>query len=462
MNEKGERIKRPCGRQVMEGGDRCIFHDAEAWRTHAEIMREEIKSKIEKGDLNFYKYHFPEIDFSNIVKEFKELTEFNKTIFHGNVTFKYIDFARNAIFNGVMFLGVASFIGVKFTGGVQFRETTFSEITMFDGATFSELTWFFQTVFLKTVGFNDTTFSGITMFDKVTFEKNTGFNRVTFKGVSQFNNAIFNENAVFINLQIFKTLEFNQIIIQRILTLLVGKWMPQTINPQYQSICLVQIRNVIIKENGKFIISGSLGAVSLELVAGISLLNNDLTLFEFIDETWIREGGKQNGRKIIIDEIFLEKQAEGEEKLPYNPTPDHVSQTYRRLRDNYENARRYSEAGDFYIGEMEILRKYGPSLLNRILYNVYDILAVYGESVSWPLIWILILVPSIAGFRCIFLRNPPLELFLVEYFKELSSTVKAFFPFNRISKIRDILTRLVGSLLLGLTFIAIRRRLERR
>jgi len=89
-NKNGQIVIRNCDRQVLEGSGRCVFHDTYAWRTHAELMRQKIKEKIEKGDLNFQGYHFPEMDFSTISKGFKAPVNFYGTVFHENVFSIYL------------------------------------------------------------------------------------------------------------------------------------------------------------------------------------------------------------------------------------------------------------------------------------------------------------------------------------------------------------------------------------
>lgn len=55
-------------------------------------MRKEIREKIKKGDLNFQKYHLPEIDFPAIITDLKGPVDFREAVFHGNVDFSYITF----------------------------------------------------------------------------------------------------------------------------------------------------------------------------------------------------------------------------------------------------------------------------------------------------------------------------------------------------------------------------------
>ena len=168
-NEKGEIVEVPCGRQLIEGGYRCILHDPNAWRTHAEPIREEIKKQIKNDDLNFQKYHLPEIDFSKIVKEFNGPVDFRETHFHGDVNFTRIIFSRDADFRVTMFIGEAAFDEVTFSGDLGFGGAKFSGNAEFEGTTFSGDAWFGWARFSGDAQFDRAKFLGETQFDNSSF-----------------------------------------------------------------------------------------------------------------------------------------------------------------------------------------------------------------------------------------------------------------------------------------------------
>jgi hypothetical protein len=65
---------------------------------------------------------------------------------------------------------------------------------------------------------------------------------------------------------------------------------------------------------------------------------------------------------------------ESSQIFPQNQIYDYVQDLYQQLKRNFENQGSYTEAGDFYYGEMECYRKsswarrYLPSLIN--LYRI--------------------------------------------------------------------------------------------
>ena len=191
---------------------------------------------------------------------------------------------------------------------------------------------------------------------------------------------------------------------------------------------------------------------------------------EFIEEDWPR----LYNRKIIIDEVFLTKEIEDNVEPPHTLSPERVAQTYRRLRKNYEDARRYSDAGDFLIGEMEITRKYkqdtdGTNIKRSymdstwILHSLYFLFGKYGESIGRPLIWLSSIWIIVSELYFFFIYKPQEYSHFVWCLLESSYiTLSAMFPFTSITTPFDFFMKLIGSLLMGLIFIALRRRLERK
>ena len=196
-NERGETIEKPCDRHLLKGSDRCVFHDPNAWRTHTELIRKEIKEKIEKGDLNFQKCHLPEVDFSAITKAFKELIDFRRAVFHGDVCFNHLRFLKSAYFGHAEFSGMAWFGGAKFYGTASFDGAEFSQVASFTGVEFSEDAMFVDAKFYAEVGFGGAKFHGEAAFSKAMFSKQAWFYQAEFSGVTSFADAKFSNKAQF-------------------------------------------------------------------------------------------------------------------------------------------------------------------------------------------------------------------------------------------------------------------------
>ncbi len=74
-----------------------------------------------------------------------------------------------------------------------------------------------------------------------------------------------------------------------------------------------------------------------------------------------------------------------------NGNYEEVSKIYNQLRKNYESKLLFNVASNFFIGEMEAIRKSlsngtARQKLSSIPYSLYKLLALYGESYFLPLI----------------------------------------------------------------------------
>ena len=487
----------------MEGAW-CIFHypskiqhptKAEELleRFNREFVDERRKQEEEHPDF----LDFTEFDFPDEVTFEKELSKvyFTKAIFRKGVSFELNGLNDEKSF---VFEGEARFHGATFKGSARFNIVTFERIAWFDGATFERDAWFSEAIFKKSAIFDNATFKGYARFGSVTFEgsaqfgrvtfedyvdfkkaifeklswfgmatfeENTWFSEATFEGPTGFNRVTFKGDTEFTMLSISSQVLFKNHIIERIFTLNISQWKQHGENDDYT----VDIRDPLFGEYGKLIITRSLGTTQ-GFMAGISLLDTEMEKIEFIEEDWPR----LYHRKTIIDEVFLTKEIEDNVEPPHTVSPERVAQTYRRLRKNYEDARRYSDAGDFLIGEMEVTRKYtqdtdGTNIrrsymdLTWILHSLYFILGKYGESIGRPLIWLSSIWIIVSELQFFYLYKPQEYSNFIWCLLESSYiTLSAMFPLTSVKGPFDFFMKLIGSLLIGLIFIALRRRLERK
>ena len=114
------------------------------------------------------------------------------------------------------------------------------------------------------------------------------------------------------------------------------------------------------------------------------LLNTEWDTVEFLGCDWPTIGN----RKAVYDEIADKKK----ENL------QSIEQLYNRLQTNFEKARRYSEAGDFYIGAQEMRRFQISRNSNKVwrwfrqnvlsIMALYRLVSLYGERYVRPLCWL--------------------------------------------------------------------------
>jgi hypothetical protein len=191
-------------------------------------------------------------------------------------------------------------------------------------------------------------------------------------------------------------------------------------------------------------------------LTGISFKGVDLSNFEFHNVEWIEKSEIIKSRLIVIDELFDTRFRNFEE----------ISKIYNQLRKNYESKLLFNEASNFFIGEMEAIRKSkwcnnkSISKLNTVPYLMYKYLSLYGESIKLPLlIWMPIIIVSFGLVENQLSKN----LALVDSLKQ------SFFNFFPIpssittAQLSDIfaIEKIISIPILGLAFIALRRRFER-
>ena len=107
----------------------------------------------------------------------------------------------------------------------------------------------------------------------------------------------------------------------------------------------------------------------------ISLLANDLRFARFTDVQWVHPPSPGTERKCLMDEF-----RNVEDERPMIEHLDRVRDAYQQLKMNFEESRNFSEAGDFYYGEMECRRKaLGWKRFLPNLTTLYWLSTGYGE-----------------------------------------------------------------------------------
>jgi hypothetical protein len=269
----------------------------------------------------------------------------------------------------------------KFKGKCLFSKTKLQK-AKFYGAKFQE------------VVFNKVKFQHIVRFDMSEFD-NARFFKTEFKDANFFA-AIF-QNAYFDNCM-FNKAELNR---------------TRFIGATYFSGSFNGISNfnyVLFEGKEKVIFD-------MENLSNVSFMNTDLTGVRFSDKArW--GGGEEKAKEDIfkiIDERLLEKEIEENDGHTKDFNLGSIKSVYRSLRENYEYRMRYDEAGQFFIREMELKRKYREVVsskadtfevkvkqnnwFRRNLFSLtgwYYHLSRYGESL-WR--------PTLAGVVIVFLST---------------------------------------------------------
>jgi uncharacterized protein YjbI with pentapeptide repeats len=499
-----------CHRKRYKNRQRCIFHEEnkDFHEFISEFLQELQRDKSDERLLDFTGAVFPSMFFYQAEKPliFRKPASFVGARFgqayfgqeepivflqkHGERPLPGVTFEKEVRFDSATFLR-AHFDRVTFSEEVSFEAAEFKVGATFDGAhflTYISTADFDQTKFGGPAEFSGTEFQGLANFMSTEFQDDASFDGTIFhyaifdysvfqKDVS-FEGAVFYKGRFvpdriggkcrFVNSAFLGDIAFNSLetsVSSRVE--FVGD-----INAQHADLKTIWEQCDQL-ERGELAKTWGVGLKQLETTFEegylamdmVSLLETDAKDMRFVNVSWGQMSGSFNvlKRTAIHDEMRLYKVSAT--RRNYGA----VARLYRELRHNYEQELRYPEAGDFYIGEMEMrrlqtsrqhLRGWGwlrRNLLSPIAW--YRNLALYGESYLLAALWI---VGTILFFAILPIT---ISQFIVESSADsldnsFTRSVLAFFQLRSTSTLENM-ERILGAFLLGILFITLRRRLER-
>jgi uncharacterized protein YjbI with pentapeptide repeats len=386
---------------------------------------------------------------------------FDRVTFSKEVSFETAEFKEGATFDGAHFLthfSTTDFDRAKFGGPADFSSAEFQGLADFMSAEFQDSVSFDGTIFRYAI------------FDYSVFQKDLSFEGAVFHkgrfvpdrigGKCRFVNSAFLGDIAFNSLEtsVSSKVEFVGDINAQHADL-------KTIWEQCDQLERGELAKTWGAELKQLETTFEEGYLAMDMV---SLLETDAKDMRFVNVSW---GQKQMSGSFNI----LKRTAIHDEMLLYEvPIARRnygaVARLYRELRHNYEQELRYPEAGDFYIGEMEMrrlqtsrqhLRGWGwlrRNLLSPIAW--YRNLALYGESYLLAALWIIgtilffaILPRTFPGF---IVQDPTVD----SLDNSFTRSVLAFFQLRSVSTLENM-ERILGAFLLGMLFITLRRRPER-
>jgi uncharacterized protein YjbI with pentapeptide repeats len=181
------------------------------WKNNPELVLERIREQIKDGDLSFECYHFPDVDFHEIVEEtrFRQAVDFTGAQFHGTTRFSHFQFG-NASFRDAKFIGEVHFDQAEFSGNLDFSYAQFFDYADFNcskfhgNATFNYAkftgkyaTDFASTQFFQEASFIETKLSKFAVFGSSKFFGQAVFDQTEFPGLIDFTYAEFHDDADF-------------------------------------------------------------------------------------------------------------------------------------------------------------------------------------------------------------------------------------------------------------------------
>ncbi len=445
-----------CSRNSIPTSEYCEFHDStylnQSTKSHLqELFEKEVNKTIEnQEDLYCIGYILPAINIDG--KNFPKNIYFAETKFLENSSFTNCEFCGKADFSRCKFEGNVSFTGSLFKSEVKFSQTRIlGSIATFQNITY-EAKADFKAIITNNILFTMSNFNQV-LFIGAIFNGYANFWNSNFNGKCDFSLARFNEKvnffgSTFRNESNFEQVDFNN---------------------------FANFRRILFENQKEIFFNTNL--------ANVSFLETDITRIRFGNNTSFNNNKtkesrfSRNNKYKIVDEKMLETKDDPELDL------EGVMDVYRNLRDNYDYQLRYDIAGEFFVREMEIKRKYkknNSSTITTITKNpleqrisilgIYHLIAQYGHSYYRP---IFTAVPILLLSTLYFLAKGHLDLNTFSSSLHSQEDIKiavvrslsAFFPFYTFSKyntIADFLLRIILLPISGSFFITLKRKLERK
>jgi uncharacterized protein YjbI with pentapeptide repeats len=464
--EIGKSVIFNCPEEPLSSGF-CIFHEKDYLQDktnneeHKRKVLERLKDKVNHAISNneplfCIGFQLPDFSLSDLSIS-NELTDFTKPVY-----FSESQFYGKADFSKAGFIKGACFSEANFQGEAAFNVANFVE-TNFHGANFQGEAGFNLAIFYGRAEFYEAKFRKIADFSTTNFQGFAAFNAAKFGGEAYFGGANFQKGAFFNNSEFYSKTYFS------------GHF-------AYASF------NYVLFEGKEKVI------FDIENLSNVSFMNTDITGVRFRDEA--RWGGKKveynkfwGGQKVkedkfkIVDERLLEKEIKEEE----DHTTKHfnlgsIKAVYRSLRENYEYRMRYDEAGQFFIREMELKRKYREVLSkeeenspeikqnnwfrrNFSLTGLYYNLFVYGEDLKRPAL-ILLLPLFILSTLYWGAIDPSSSSINDGFARWFNATERTLFNMSQIERehpqLVDTAIKTASLAILGTLLIPLRRKFERR
>lgn len=377
------------------------------------------------------------IDFSKIL--FKKEISFYNSKFHDSVSFTFSEFNEPVFFSFAKFLSTSN----------SFQYADFGELVDFTQATLTNVK--FKEAIFSDVLFVECEFSDETSFWNVNFSKDAIFKNAKFLGTVDFSESKFDSVAEFENTRFNDYANFSKVLFEEEKT---------TFNGNMSNVSFLDADIKRIKFGNR---------ISWEQVENSETKGEN-------DKSSKR---RKNTDFKIYDERLLEENDENQINL------ESIKNVYRDLRDNFDQNLRYDTAGEFFVREMELNRKYHDNrqskkfivvkkfLLLRVIFSIYwwyNILAQYGQSYYRP-IYFAIPIISVGTFLLLGESMEEGAVIGKQIFYDgslqtaFTRSLSAFIPFFTFTQTLTSTDYMLRLLLLPISitfFIALKRKMERK
>jgi hypothetical protein len=458
---------------------------------------------------------------SFVKTDFHEETSFDAATFKEKALFIEVTFQKSVRFTFAKFLGQASFDGTKFIESATYDWATFNKLVKFFKAKFYGETSFFCTEFKEWAKFDGTEFLGRTSFNNSVFSGPVSFKDSVFlpdllEGCLDPNNYVSFSGVVFgeserivfdgcrmrrvsfiytdVRRLVFRNVDWGRdfrIYDDKLFLIKIGKERESFLRECEEK--LKRLLDVLDFKKVDNEVEKELGLYKLEIP-------RLLTEIRKLREKMEMRAEDKKGLEKLVEEELKELRSKIKKNLDYlrdseqmnaifkrmenkrDLTLDNVLAVYRGLRDNYDYHLRYEESGRFFINEMRLRRVVGKGyggeklhglegvklkfsdIVERGVMWAYEMLSLYGESYTRPILWaiLLIVLSSLIRPLWLWMQNPGWMPELDFILKQVKTSILVFFQLQWDTKTLTIVERLLSIPILGTLILALRRKLERR
>jgi uncharacterized protein YjbI with pentapeptide repeats len=311
---------------------------------------------------NFSKLHcVGQVDFGN--SRFSAAANFSDAQFMKQANFVAAQFMNKANFFASKFMGEGKFNGAQFVEALfsnaefmneaNFGAVSFMNIANFSLVHFRKKAYFTATSFMNEANFSVVQFDEEAKFDGVQFDEEAKFDGVQFERAS-FIHARFMQTSSFSGAQ-FEEVNFNEARFSQGIDLSAAKFAGEAtfIGTRFQAFTnnMTTFKHVQFEQPYRI-------NFQVDNLSHVSFLDADISQVRFGENTKWGEG--RGNRYKILEEREIELRLTQHEKV-HNVILGSILAVYRNLRENYEFRMRYDEAGQFFMREMDMKRKYEVS-----------------------------------------------------------------------------------------------------
>ena len=324
-------------------------------------------------------------------------SEFNSATFSGYTWFNSAAFSGSALFIRATFSGSALFISTTFSGGALFKSATFSGESQFNSAIFSDDAWFPEATFSGKAGFNSATFSGLALFSRATFSGEAWFVCATFSGDAQFSNAAFSRDAWFDSATFSQGAFFNRVQIQA-----SGSFSEAVFSGQ-ADFGQAELNSGIVFDGmrlaGPHKIARRAFLITSGLVLGTVLICGLFTMPTGPLAPWLC-GLLFIALFVVSGRVGLFAARNRDENLVSGQS------SMRTLRKVAREALNHELEAIAHAAELKYSRlRWGKTWTQRLITKpaervfsiAYEAFSDYGRSLIRPILWVIVLIPSMAG-----------------------------------------------------------------